>query len=103
MTCSEKIPYGQVADGRSHGIQLLPIRNASPGDHQIIPILADNIGAAIAVEITQQQGIHPVSFASIKETPFSLPSRRVVPCCTGCQEQVLNTIAIKITHAKLRG
>src|SRR5262249_13853896 len=83
-------------------IDLLRARDAAPPNQPVAPALCQNVRAAVAVEIAQQQLIE-FGAGFIKVAPFSLSARGVIPGCASRQEGVFFAISIEIAYAEAVG
>src|SRR5262249_45833803 len=84
------------------GVQSLPGGNAAPRNLQsVIPIDGDHVRSAVAIEIAKQHLINFFSFRA-EEFPLHFPGRRVIPTGAGRKEEIINTVAVKITYAQVR-
>jgi hypothetical protein len=73
-----KVANGELTHRRPARVDLLPQPSAAPGNDPVAPVLGEDIGAPVAVEIPEQQLIDPISLG-VEVAPLGLARRGVVP------------------------
>ena len=98
---AREVPNCQVCERRADGVrvELLPVGDAAPGDHQLVAVFRENVGPAVAVEISKEKFRNWIGFCA-QESPVGGPARGEIPGCTRRQEEILNSVSIEIAHAE---